>query len=467
MSSDSHKLTFSEQRTVYSVSALNHEARDVIETQIGTVWVEGEVSNLAKPASGHRYWSLKDEHAQVRCAMFRQYSRQSGAALENGQQVLVRGRVSVYVPRGDFQLIVDYVEEAGVGALRRRFEQLKEKLAAEGLFDEARKRPLPPLPNRIGVITSPSGAAIHDVLTALRRRFAAIPVLIYPSSVQGADAPGELAQALDTANRRRECDLLILTRGGGSIEDLWAFNEEILARAIARSEIPVICGVGHETDFTIADFVADLRAPTPSQAAELAAPPRSDFEQRLAQVRRSLAQFITARHRAEAHGLAALEHRLERAHPGAAVREYAQRVDDAERRLRDILVAALGSRQRRLQRLELRLTACHPRTRIEQMRSRCARIADRSTTAIKQRLERAGHRLRLAERTLQSLSPLATLDRGYAIVMAPSGKILRRSADTRTGEVLGIRLAQGSVSAAVTTVEPEEKAVGSGEKLRD
>ncbi len=467
MSFESPDLPLAERRTVYSVSALSHEARDIVETQLGTVWVEGEISNLARPASGHMYWSLKDEHAQLRCAMFRQYSRRARTLLDNGQQVLVRGRVSIYVPRGDFQLIVDYVEEAGVGALRRRFEQLKEKLAAEGLFDEARKKPLPELPSRIGVITSATGAAVHDVLTALRRRFAAIPVLIYPSAVQGEDAPAELAKALDTANRRRECDLLILTRGGGSIEDLWAFNEEIVARAIARSDIPVISGVGHETDFTIADFVADLRAPTPSQAAELAAPPRTDYEQRLAHVRRRLAQFVTARHRTEAHALAVLEHRLERAHPGAALREYAQRLDEAERRLRDILAAALAARQQRIQRLELRLSACHPRARIEQMRSLCTRIADRSRTAIRQRVERASHGLRLAERSLRSLSPLATLDRGYAIVRGPAGGIIRRAQDTRPGERLGIRLSHGSVSAEVTGVDAEAQREESGEKLGD
>jgi len=464
MSFDSDELPLAERRTVYTVSALNHEAQDALELQLGTVWVEGEVSNLARPASGHMYWSLKDEHAQIRCAMFRQYSRHSRAVLDNGQQVLLRGRVSIYVPRGDFQLIVDYVEEAGVGALRRRFEQLKEKLAAEGLFDEARKKPLPRLPNRIGVITSPTGAAIHDVLTALRRRFAAIPVLIYPSPVQGDDAPAALARALDTANRRRECDLLIVARGGGSIEDLWAFNEEIVARAIARSDIPIISGVGHETDFTIADFVADLRAPTPSQAAELAAPPRTDFEQRLAHARRRLGQFVMARHRAEAHAIALLAHRLERAHPGAALREYAQRVDEAERRLRDMFVAALGKRQHRLQRLELRLSACHPRMRIEQMRGLCARIADRSRTAIRQRVERSNHRLRLAERALLSLSPLATLERGYAIVTGATGRILRRSTDAQPGEPLDIRLGEGSLRAEVTAIDGAGE---SGEKLRD
>jgi exodeoxyribonuclease VII large subunit len=456
MTTESEQLPFAEQRTVYTVSALNYEARDTLESAFGTVWVEGEISNLARPASGHLYWSLKDEHAQVRCAMFRQYARRGGALIDNGQQILVRAKVSLYAPRGDYQLIVDYVEEAGVGALRRRFEQLKEKLAAEGLFDESRKQPLPPLPGRIGIVTSPSGAAVHDVLTALRRRFAAIPVIIYPSSVQGDAAPGEIAAAIDLANERDECDLLIVTRGGGSIEDLWAFNEEVVARAIARSQIPIISGVGHETDFTIADFVADLRAPTPSQAAELAAPPRSEFEQRLTQIRRGLSHFIATRLRTEAHRLETLGHRLERAHPGATIREYAQRLDDAERRLHANLTAALNAHRQRLQRIELRLAACHPRIRLEQMRGLSERLADRSKAALMRQISSAGHRLGLAARSLQSLSPLATLDRGYAIVTGSHGQILRSAADTTVGAQLSVRLHRGSLQADVTELDKGE-----------
>ena len=450
---DNPQLPLAEQRTVYTVSALNHEARETIETAFGTVWVEGEISNLAKPASGHRYWSLKDEHAQVRCAMFRQYARRGGALLDDGQQVLVRARLSIYAARGDYQLIVDYVEEAGVGALRRRFEELKEKLAAEGLFDEARKQALPALPQRIGVITSSSGAAIHDVLTALRRRFAAIPVLIYPSSVQGDAAAGEIAAAIDLANARQDCDLLIVTRGGGSIEDLWAFNEEIVARAIARSAIPIISGVGHETDFTIADFVADLRAPTPSQAAELAAPPRDEFQQRLSQAHRELRIFVTTRLNSESHKIAALAHRLERAHPGATMQEYAQRLDDAERRLREAFATELRARRGHLQQIELRLTACHPRMRLEQIRSLSQRLADRSKAALKQNIERAGHRFGLAARSLQSLSPLATLDRGYAIVTGSSGRVLSTARDAAIGDSLNVRLSSGSLTAEVAAIE--------------
>src|SRR5690606_2193067 len=274
----------------YTVSALNREARLILERRFVGLWVEGEISDLSRPSSGHLYWTLKDATGQIRCAMFRQQNRPLAFPLANGDQVLVRARVTLYEARGEFQLIVEEVEAAGEGLLRRRFEALKRKLAAEGLFDTARKRPLPRVPRRIGVVTSATGAAIRDVLIALRRRFPAIPVLIYPTPVQGEGAAQEIRRTLELAGRRAECDVLILTRGGGSLEDLWSFNEEIVARAIAASPIPVIVGVGHETDFTIADFVADLRAPTPSQAAELAVPDCREWRGRVVRIAEHLAR---------------------------------------------------------------------------------------------------------------------------------------------------------------------------------
>jgi exodeoxyribonuclease VII large subunit len=287
-SGDSMQLPF-EQRQVLSVSALNREARLLIEGSFGLVWVEGEVSNLSRPSSGHLYWSLKDAQAQVRCAMFRLSNRELGFELANGQQILVRARASLYEARGEYQLIVEYAEEAGEGLLRRRFEELKRRLAAEGLFEPARKIKPPKLPRRIGVVTSPSGAALRDVLIALRRRFPATAVLIYPTSVQGAGAADEICRTLKLADRRADCDVLILTRGGGSLEDLWAFNEEKVARAIAALDLPIIVGVGHEIDFTIADFAADLRAPTPSQAAELAVPDQNEWLARFARIEQQAA----------------------------------------------------------------------------------------------------------------------------------------------------------------------------------
>ena len=254
-------------RDVYTVARLNHEARALLETGLPSIWITGELSNLSRPASGHWYFTLKDEAAQVRCAMFRQRNQSARVVPRDGMQVLLRARVGLYEPRGDFQLIVDHLEEAGEGELRRRFEALKLRLAAEGLFDTARKRAPPRLPGRIGVVTSPTGAALRDVIQVLRRRFAAIPVLVYPVPVQGAAAAREIAAMLALADRRAEVDVLLLVRGGGSLEDLWAFNDETLARAIAELSVPLISGIGHEIDFTIADFVADARAPTPSAAS--------------------------------------------------------------------------------------------------------------------------------------------------------------------------------------------------------
>src|ERR1700735_2355091 len=264
-------------RDIYSVSRLNREVRVLLERGFGSVWLEAEISNFAKPSSGHWYFSLKDAAAQVRCCMFRQRNMLSAFAARDGQKVLVRARIGLYEPRGEYQLVIDYMEDSGLGALKRQFEELSAKLAAEGLFAPERKRSLPMIPKRIGVITSPSGAAIRDILHVLARRFAAVPVLIYPVSVQGATAAAEIVAAVRLAGRRAECDILILARGGGSLEDLWAFNDEKLARAIVASPIPVICGVGHEVDFTIADFAADVRAPTPSAAAELAAPDAAEW----------------------------------------------------------------------------------------------------------------------------------------------------------------------------------------------
>lgn len=397
---------------ILSVSELNREVRQLIEQSLGLVWVEGEISNLARPSSGHLYFSLKDEKAQVRCAMFRQANRRLGFPPVDGLQVLVRARVGLYEPRGDYQLIVEHMEEAGVGALRRRFEALKAKLAAEGLFDAERKKDLPAIPARIGVITSPTGAALRDVLISLRRRFPATKVLIYPTSVQGDKAAGEIVASLERASSRAECDLLILTRGGGSLEDLWPFNEEAVARAVAAVSIPIIVGVGHETDFTIAEFVADLRAPTPSQAAELAVPEQRDFFERLLGIAEGLARFLRRRARDEQQRLDALEHRLSRAHPGVTLRAMRQRVDELEGRIR---------------------------------------------RALKQALTETTSRIRLVERALVTLSPQATLERGYAIVTRPSdGKLLMRSDAVAKGDTIDVRLAQGGLKATVDSTRKQK-----------
>ena len=454
VSGDSLQLPF-EERRILSVSGLNREARLLIEGTFGLVWVEGEISNLSRPSSGHFYWSLKDAQAQVRCAMFRMANRGLKFELANGQQVLVRARVSLYEARGEYQLIVEYVEEAGEGALRRRFEELKRKLAAEGLFDAARKRELPRLPRRIGVVTSPTGAALRDVLIALARRFPATAVLIYPTSVQGPGAADEIARTLHLADRRRDCDLLILTRGGGSLEDLWAFNEEVVARAIAALDLPIIVGVGHEIDFTIADFVADRRAPTPSQAAELAVPDQLEWLARFARLELELARGARGRLGLERRHFATLAHRLSRCHPGVALREQGQRLDELEARLRHGLERLLATRKVLLGRLATAVAHANPAQRLAKMRERWRWAGEQLRRGVLLRLERSKQRLQLADRSLMSLSPLATLERGYAIVARRDDHSLVTDSGTVTaGTALDIRLARGELAATVDGALP-------------
>jgi exodeoxyribonuclease VII large subunit len=390
--------------------------------------------------------------------MFNRQSRGLAFELANGRQVLVRARVSLYEARGEFQLVVDYVEEAGEGLLRRRFEELKRKLAAEGVFEAARKKALPPLPARIGVITSPTGAALRDVLIALRRRFPATAVLVYPTAVQGDGAAQEIARTLELADRRAECDVFILTRGGGSLEDLWAFNEEIVARAIAKLRTPIIVGVGHETDFTIACFVADLRAPTPSQAAELAVPNQGEWVARFSQLELRLLRAARRHIAVERRQLDALAHRLDRCHPGVPVRQLGQRLDELEARLKRALERSLAARKLRLARIRTAIAHASPQHRVVGVRERWRRADERLERAIARRVERARHRLTLAERALLSLSPLATLQRGYAIVARrDDGHVVTDAATAPGGTALDVRLASGRLSATVdVSPTPEE-----------
>jgi exodeoxyribonuclease VII large subunit len=446
------QLDLEESASIFTVTGLNREARRLLERGLGAVRVEGELSNVSRPASGHMYWTLKDGSAQIRCAMFRQANRSLSFRPDDGQQVLVRGRVSLYEPRGDYQLIVDAMEEAGEGLLRRRFEELKRKLAAEGLFDPERKQPLPAIPARIGVITSPTGAAIRDVLVALQRRFPAASVLIYPTSVQGAAAAEEIVRALRRADQRAECDVLILTRGGGSLEDLWSFNEEIVARAIAVLRLPVIVGVGHEIDFTIADFVADVRAPTPSQSAELVVPVQAQIEHRLAELAGKLAR-MTRRTLDDAHRqLLTLEHRLARTHPRVGIEAQQQRLDDIEARLLRGVQQVHRLGHERLERLTTRLLAANPSRDVIRLAAALQQTRRALGQAMHKRLERISARMALAERGLTSLSPLATLERGFAIVTRKTdGLLVTQAAIAPPASEIDIRLAEGTLSATVTT----------------
>jgi exodeoxyribonuclease VII large subunit len=392
-------------RDVYSVARLNSEARQLLEAGLPALWVEGEISNFSAPASGHWYFTLKDRDAQIRCAMFRARNSAVGFRPRDGQQLMLRGRVSLYEPRGDYQLIAEQMEDAGEGALRREFEKLKAKLAAEGLFEAALKRPLPKMPRRIAVVTSPTGAAVRDVLHILARRFPCASVLVIPTAVQGAAATPAIVAAIDNASLRGDCDVLLLTRGGGSIEDLWCFNDERVARAIRRCSIPVVCGIGHEIDFTIADFASDVRAPTPSGAAEIVVPERRALLATLANCTMRLRASVSRQLARAQQRNADLIARLQRAHPGNRLRQQAQRLDELDMRLR--------------------------------------RGWEKSLT-------RATQRLLLAQRGLDAISPLATIQRGFAIVTKTDGTVVQDAAALAVGENIEARVAHGTVLARVT-----------------
>lgn len=436
-------------KQVLTVTQLNRMVRQLLEQDLPVLWVEGEVSNLARPASGHLYFSLKDDRAQISCALFRGRDRHTDVAVANGHQVLARGRVSLYEPRGAYQLIVDHLEPAGEGLLRRRLEELKQRLAAEGLFDAARKQDLPRLPRRIGVVTSPSGAAIRDVLHILKRRFPAIPVILYPVQVQGEQARFDIVQALETAARRAECDVLILARGGGSLEDLWAFNEEMVARAIAACPIPVVSGVGHEVDVTIADLVADVRAPTPSGAAELVVPDGHDWLRRVEKLDRHLRSAVLRQMTARLTAWRTLRARLDRCHPGVSLRQQAQRLDELRAKLGLALRNRLAMDRLRVGTAVARLRGLSPATRIGIASTRVATAHRRLGSALQARLAVPAQRLAVLGGRLQAISPLRTLERGYALVLDEAGAVIRSASQVQAGDQISARVAHGEIKAIV------------------
>jgi len=413
-----------------SVSQLNRRVRTLLEQGVGRLWVEGEISNMSRPASGHIYFSLKDDAAQVGAAWFRQRQRGPAIGFKDGDRVLAYGRVSLYEARGNYQLIVEQMEPAGEGVLKRRFEALKKKLQAEGLFDEDRKQSIPTVPTRVGIITSPTGAAIRDILTVLGRRFPSVPVVIYPAAVQGDAAPGELVAAIETATRRDECDVLIVGRGGGSLEDLWAFNDEQLALAIAACPLPVVSAVGHEVDFTIADFVADVRAPTPSGAAEIVVPDQQEWQHRIASIALRIARIGER-----------------------AVDDRAQKLDWLGNRLASAMRRGLLTQSHQLQSVRGELLQLSPALSVQRSIGRLAEVRQRLATAARRLVSNADHQVALLGRALHSVSPLATLDRGYAIVKdAASDKVLMRAADVSSGDDIVARLASGELVATVKQV---------------
>ncbi len=456
MNTTAFNLALDFSRDIRSVSRLVSEVRAVLDGSFPLLWVRGEVSNLMQPASGHIYFTLKDETAQVRCAMFRAKRILLAFRPENGQQVLARARVTLYEARGDFQLVVEHLEPGGEGALRLAFEQLKRKLAAEGLFDEAAKRPIPVFPRQVGLITSPSGAAVRDLLAVLKRRFGALPVIIYPAQVQGEASPASLIAALALANARAECDVLILARGGGSLEDLNAFNDEALARAIRASGIPVVAGVGHESDITIADLVADRRAATPSAAAELVAPSAEHLRQRLLALSARLMgaeqrQIETRRQR-----LASATRQLRLLHPAARLQQQAQRLDRAELRLRTLMARRIDQAGRRLRPLAERLAMLAPERRIERARSRLEGLAQRLARSQSELLAHRREHLMRAIAGLEARSPLQTLSRGYAILTRiPTGEIVRDPRQIAPGERIHARVSGGLLTAVVESKQSD------------
>tara|TARA_B100000214_G_scaffold345831_1_gene296016 strand:+ start:24 stop:1415 length:1392 start_codon:yes stop_codon:yes gene_type:complete len=434
-----------------SVSELNHQARHLLESSFMQVWVEGELSGFSRPSSGHWYFSLKDRKCQVRCAMFRGMNQRIRTPPKEGDQVRIRGKVTLYENRGDFQIIVEHVEPAGLGALQQAFEELKRKLLAEGLFEQARKKPLPSLPRHIGVVTSPTGAAIHDILTVLARRCPAIPVTLYPTSVQGKAATADIVRAIEAAQNHGVADVLIIGRGGGSLEDLWCFNEEAVARAIAACRIPTVSAVGHEVDVTIADFVADLRAPTPSAAAEKISPDQSDWLKQLREREFRLSNAIGLGLKRLGTQLAHLSARLR--DPRRELLEKAQRMDELEMRLQKAIRQRLTTVGVRNDHLRQRLVMQSPRRQLSDSQEALRRVSDRLVSVMQQDLKQRRDHLEHAAQTLNVVSPLATLGRGYAIIRDQSGHILRDASNVQPGDTISARVARGEMTAKVTSVK--------------
>ena len=441
---------------VYTPSELNQEVRLHLEAGFPRIVLEAEISNLSRPASGHLYFSLKDDSAQVRCAMFRAAASRCALELKNGSKVLARGRISLYEARGEYQFIVDGLRDAGAGALQQKFELLKKKLAAEGLFDTSRKKPLPIYPWRIGVITSGSGAAIQDILQVLQRRWPVAAVRLYPVPVQGAEAPLEITNALARANREEWAELLILGRGGGSIEDLQAFNEETVARAVAASAIPVISAVGHETDFSICDFVADVRAPTPSAAAELATPDQVQLRSALARQVRVLAQLLQAQLQRRMQGLDYLAHRLAQRDPALRLHEQQTQLARLEAALLRAVRSSGREWQSRIEGLSARLNVQHPRRKLEDYRQRVHTCLRTTQRLVEGELERSRRRLQQLGRTLHAVSPLATMGRGFAVLYAAdSGALVTTVEQVSQGDRVNAQLADGRLYCTVDSTSPE------------
>jgi exodeoxyribonuclease VII large subunit len=443
-------------REVLTPSQLNVLARDLLEGAFPLVWVEGELGNLSRPSSGHLYFTLKDARAQIRCALFKPKSQWLKFVPREGLRVLGRGRLTLYEARGDYQLVFDHLEEAGEGALRRAFEELKARLAAEGLFASERKRPLPAHVRRLGVITSPSGAAVRDVLSVLARRFPLVEVDILPVPVQGAAAAAQIVRMLRRAAASERFDVLLLARGGGSLEDLWAFNDELLARTIVAMPVPVVSAIGHETDFSLSDFAADLRAPTPSAAAELLVPHRDDLVRRLKHLDARVRQLQLQRLRAAMQRADRAALRLHALRPQARLDLLCRRQAEGLRRLHAAWQRRIERERARLRHANAVLRASHPQRRLARVRQRLETLGPRPQAIIVRRLRDDALRMRGLARSLQAVSPLATVARGYAILQREDGHVVRSVGDAIVGERLHARLQDGRLPLRVEPPDADD-----------
>jgi exodeoxyribonuclease VII large subunit len=442
---------------VLSVTELTHRVKNLLEDRFSGVWVEGEISNVRSPSSGHIYFTLKDTGAQLAVVAFRGVAAKVGFALKDGLQVIAFGDISIYEKSGQYQLVARQLLPKGLGALQLAFEELKQRLAKEGLFDSARKKPIPALPQRIGLVTSPGGAAIRDFLNIINRRFPNVHIVIHPVRVQGEGAAAEIAAALDDFNSlhtsgKLPLDVLIVTRGGGSLEDLWAFNEEIVARALARSCIPTISAIGHEIDFTIADFVADLRAPTPSAAAELVVKAKEEFKQRMAQFQSRLQGDLRFRLATARQRFSDLASSYVFRQPTEIVRQYQQQVDDLGHRLVRATGATLAGQQAQLSTAASKFKLLSPQAFLANSRQRIGSHKQRLDAAWNHRRQETGHRLAQVRGKLELLSPNATLQRGYSITLDPkTGKIIRSVTHVTPGTKISTKVLDGAFGSVVSS----------------
>ena len=443
-------------RTILKVSELNAEVGLLLKQGFPLLWIEGEISNFSRPASGHMYFSLKDNKAQIRCAMFRNKNIRLDLKPENGMKILLRGRIGLYEPRGEFQLIADHIEEAGSGLLQQQFEALKAKLAAKGWFDNDLKKPLAKFPQQIGIISSPTGAALRDILNVLKRRCPQIPVLIYPTTVQGDKAALQLESAVRQANIRKDCDVLLLTRGGGSIEDLAAFNDENLARALYESDIPIITGIGHEIDFTIADFIADIRAPTPSAAAELVAPDNQQLTSTVKQLQQQLYKAITLTLKQKTESSQWLAKRLEQKQPSYLLQQQSQRLDELDSRLQQRIRHLLDKKHASIQSLKKQLNARSPIYTLKNKQQKLKQQTTLLQKAIQKNITTKKSNLALQLAKLDAISPLKTLERGYAIVRDENKtQVIKSVAQINTGETINIKITDGNIISKVISLNAQ------------